>query len=335
MAGITFIRRDQNDESNIVRVVAENTLTEVGTAGYLLGQAANIAALNNASVEEPFDWQDSDLALIYCSDGHGFFEISDDREDFVAFAMAAGVVGAPVTIGDFAVFQSTSGNLEDLGYLPSDATKTRVVMAGSAVVANNIAHFVDTAGTIDDTAAAVTNMGSIYAGASGTAGVLRSYPATVTTGYLGLTAVANSADYAIQITNAPFGQASVLTIPDPADATAAVIIAPSALVNGNLVSASGTAGLVADSAVAVTNVQLKSGIKAATTANIGGAGAGPLSVVVAGATAASVVVATIESSSNPASVLACTATATGFDVTLSADPGASCLLNYILFIAAQ
>jgi len=55
MAGITFIRRDQNDESNIVRIVAENTLAEVGTAGYLLAQADNIAALNHASDAEPFD----------------------------------------------------------------------------------------------------------------------------------------------------------------------------------------------------------------------------------------------------------------------------------------
>lgn len=86
---------------------------------------------------------------------------------------------------------------------------------------------------------------------------------------------------------------------------------------------------------ATLGAQEAANIKAATTGNIGGAGAGPLTVTVAGLTAASVVVASIEASSNPASVIACTAGSGSFDVTLSADPGASCTLNYVAFIAAQ
>lgn len=81
--------------------------------------------------------------------------------------------------------------------------------------------------------------------------------------------------------------------------------------------------------------QESANIKSATTANIGGAGAGPISVVVSGLTAASIVVASVETSSNTVSVAKCDATATGFDITFTADPGATCTVNYIAFIAAQ
>jgi len=129
MAGITFIRRDQNDESNIVRIVAENTLAEVGTADYLLGQAANIAALNNASDAEPFDWQDSDLALIYASDGHGFFEISADRTSFV---ILTGLVSTALASGD--IFVGNASNIATAVAMSGDAT---ISNTGAVTIANN------------------------------------------------------------------------------------------------------------------------------------------------------------------------------------------------------
>lgn len=69
------------------------------------------------------------------------------------------------------------------------------------------------------------------------------------------------------------------------------------------------------------------------TGNIGGAGAGPLSVAVAGMTANSIVIATIQASSNPVTVQKVTATSTGFDILLSGDPGANLTVNYTVFIA--
>lgn len=71
------------------------------------------------------------------------------------------------------------------------------------------------------------------------------------------------------------------------------------------------------------------------TADIGGGGAGPISVVVAGLTAASIVVANIASSTNVVAVAKCIGTATGFDITFDGDPGAACVVNYIAFVAAQ
>jgi len=129
MAGITFIRRDQNDESNIVRIVAENTLAEVGTAGYLLAQADNIAALNHASDADPFEWQDSDLALISCSNGHGFFEISADREDFV---ILTGLVSTTLTNGH--IFVGNAGNVATDVAMSGDAT---IANTGAVTIANN------------------------------------------------------------------------------------------------------------------------------------------------------------------------------------------------------
>jgi len=149
-----------------------------------------------------------------------------------------GNVLLPVVSGDFAVFNGTSGQIKDAGYLPSDATKTVVVMAGSAVVANRIAHFVDTAGTLDDTAANVTNLGNIIAGASGTAGVFQSFPATAANGSFSFTAVGNAGNFASTVSPiSTLGQATVYTIPDPGASTASFVLSASAgtqTITGNL-----------------------------------------------------------------------------------------------------
>ena len=221
MANIQSIKRDQAYSPFIVRIVSEDSLAAVGTANYLVAQAAVIAALN----EGPFEWEVSDMILVYASDGWGFFQIDPDFKSLVPFAFSDAVVGTPVVVGDFAVFQSTSGNLEDLGYLPSDAAKTVVVMAGSAVVANHIALFQDTSGTIDDTAATAINNGSLQAGLSGTAGTLISYPAVAANGHMIIAAVGNAGNFNATVSSkSTLGQSTVYTIPDPGAATANFVL---------------------------------------------------------------------------------------------------------------
>ena len=66
--------------------------------------------------------------------------------------------------------------------------------------------------------------------------------------------------------------------------------------------------------------------------DIGGGGAGALDVTVTGLTASSVVVASIVSSSNPVSIISVLPGVDKFSITFSADPGASCFVNYIAFI---
>jgi len=221
MTGITQIGRDLSPNVCIVRIVSTDTLSAVSAANYILNQAANIEAINSGA----FDWLISDFVLVYASNGWGLFSISSDFNSLTPFAFSTTVIGAPVVVGDFAVFQSTSGNLEDLGYLPSDASKTNVVMAGSAVVVNHIAKFVDTAGTVDDTAGAAINSGNIQAGLSGTAGTLISFPAVAANGSFIWAAVGNAGNFNATVSpKSTLGQATVYTIPDPGAATANFVL---------------------------------------------------------------------------------------------------------------
>lgn len=165
-----------------------------------------------------------------------------------------GDVLLPVVSGDFATFNGTTGQIKDAGYLPSDPVKTKVVMATGAVIANHIATYTDTAGTVGKDAATAINGGNIQAGLSGTAGTLASFPATVTTGSLVLKAVSNTGDTITTVSNDAMGQASVVNIPDPVNAVGQFLIGATAtpFVSGNFPKNSGTAGLMVDSGIAVS-----------------------------------------------------------------------------------
>lgn len=92
--------------------------------------------------------------------------------------------------------------------------------------------------------------GNIQAGSAGNAGTLISFPATSGKGSLILAAVNNTGSTNTTISNAAMGQASVISIPDPGTATADFVLAPSALVSGNINKSSGTAGLIVDAGIA-------------------------------------------------------------------------------------
>lgn len=91
-------------------------------------------------------------------------------------------------------------------------------------IANHMAIYSDTLGTLAEDAATAINGGNIQAGLSGTAGYLASFPATGSKGSLRLTAVANTGDTLVTISNAAHGQASVYSIPDSGASTANLII---------------------------------------------------------------------------------------------------------------
>lgn len=122
--------------------------------------------------------------------------------------------------------------------------------------ANYIAHFTNTTGTLSSAPANIINAGNIQAGLSGTAGTLISYSSTAARGAFIVGATANSGDTNTILTNAAMGQASTITIPDPANAAGRLLIGAGAtpFVNGNIPQASGTGGLMADSGVAMANV---------------------------------------------------------------------------------
>lgn len=221
MTGITSIVRDWGTNPSIVRVTSTDTLATVAGAGYLTAQAANIETANSGT----FEWVVGDMVAMAASDGSELFRFSgSDFTTFIQLPGGNGAVTLPVVSGDFTVFDGTLGALKDLGYLPSDASKTAVVMAGSAVVATHIAKFVDTAGTVDDTAGAALNDGDIQAGRTTVAGKLISFPSTGAKGSLQVTAVANTGDTITTISNAAMGQASVISIPDPGTATSKFVL---------------------------------------------------------------------------------------------------------------
>ena len=91
-------------------------------------------------------------------------------------------------------------------------------------ILNHIAIYTDTGGTLAEDASTAINGGNIQAGLSATAGFLASFPSAGSKGSLRLTAVANTGDTLVTISNALHGQASVYSIPDSGASTANFIM---------------------------------------------------------------------------------------------------------------
>ena len=230
---ITAITRDQGINVSLVRLSSSDTLATVAGAGYLTAQLPNTTALNNGV----FEWLSTDAVLVDASDGHGLFQfVNSNFTTLVGFPSGNGDVTLPVVANDFVMFDGSLGGLYDLGFSASDPSKTKVVMAGSAVQTGYLAHFVDTSGTVDDTAGAVINAGTIQSGLSGTAGGFIAYPATAANGFLELLAVNAGAAFNTIISNSVMGQTSTISIPDPGASTATFLL--SAHAAGQSVAAS-------------------------------------------------------------------------------------------------
>ncbi len=290
------VQSTQQTLPSVIYILTDDTYAEVTATGYLTNQKS-----------QGFTFSNQQMALVYTTD-----------EGPVWTKVVITYSGASVLNTVVSLVQISS---------PGDVTLP--------TIASNIIVSTDTAGTLANTTGTAINRGSIQAGLSGDAGTLISFPGTAANGSLIVAAVNAGGAFNTTISNGTMGQSTVYTIPDVAAATGQFLAKTAALVNGNLIQASGTAGLTVDSGVATSNVQLKTQVKAAITADIGGAGAGPISVVVAGLTAASPIVASIASSSNAVAVAKCIGTATGFDITFTGDPGAACVVNYVAYIAAQ
>lgn len=172
---------------------------------------------------------------------------------------AAKYTGSTFNNNQMALVETTDDGVVwlQVSVVGSNASLVQPVGPGDVVlptIANHLATYTNVAGTLSEDPTIAISGGSIQAGLSGTAGTLISYPATASKGHLAVVAVANTGNTVTTISNAAMGQASVVTIPDPGAATANFAVAPAALVSGNLVEASGTVGLVADSGITVSSV---------------------------------------------------------------------------------
>ncbi len=145
-------------------------------------------------------------------------------------------------------------------------------------IANHIATYTNTTGTLGEDAATAINGGNIQAGLSGTAGYLASFPATAARGSLRLVGAASAGDTVTQITNASQAAARVLTIPDGGQAASSFLLTNNAttqtiatgslaLTLGNIVVAAGSISATLGAISAGTTVTAGTGISS-TTGNI-------------------------------------------------------------------
>lgn len=192
-----------------------DNLTSVTTAGYL----------NSASIEAGLPLSNADVVMALYS-----FNPNTNTGSFGIFTVNISTSTGQITL-------TAWGNPGDV-VLPT--------------IANYIAHFTNTSGTLSSNAANVINAGNIQAGLSGTAGTVASFPATGLKGSLILAGVANTGNTNTTISNAAMGQASVVSIPDPANAIGRFMVGATAtpFVSGNFPAASGTGGLMVDSGAA-------------------------------------------------------------------------------------
>lgn len=123
-------------------------------------------------------------------------------------------------------------------------------------IANHIATYTNTSGTLSEDPATAISGGNIQAGLSGTAGTLASFPATASKGSFIFKAVANSGNTNTTLSNDSMGQTSVINIPDPGNAIGQLLAGATAtpFVSGNFPKNSGTAGLMVDSGIPVSNL---------------------------------------------------------------------------------
>lgn len=284
------------------RAADQQSLEQLKAGQYVSVGAGDVGAGNFYSLVEPLPLVLGVSAVVFNA---------DPSAGGVSFS------GPASTANALAVFSNTSGDLK------------------AASTASTLGQSLAVTGSLTASTSITATGGPITSGSSGDAGTFISFPATAANGTLILAAANAGGAFNTTVSNGTMGQSTVYTIPDVAAATGQFLVKTAALVSGNLLQASGTGGVTVDSGVATTNVQLKTQVKAAQTADIGGAGAGPINVVVAGLTAASVVVASIISSSNTVAVAKVAPGAGSFDITFTADPGAACVVSYVAYIAAQ
>lgn len=95
-------------------------------------------------------------------------------------------------------------------------------------IANHIATYTNTLGTLSEDPATAISGGNIQAGLSGTAGAVISFPGTASKGSLKFAAVANTGNTVTTISNAAMAQATTVSLPDPGVATTKFILADNA-----------------------------------------------------------------------------------------------------------
>lgn len=281
-------------------MVTTDNLAAVTNPGYLNGQnsSGNII-LPTDIFEVLYSFNESTQLGTY-----GIFQVSYSASTGFSLTIweNPGNVLLPVTAGAVAIFNGTLGQIKS----NSSASPTTA-----------------------------TNFGGFQAGASGVAGTFISFPGTAANGSLIVAAVNAGGAFNSTISNGTMAQASVFTLPDPGNAVARFLVAATAtpFTTGHIPAASGTGGLMVDSGIAASALQLSANIKAAAAAWVGGSTSHAFTIT--GLTTSSIVIPAIQAqATGTVYIESYTVTSNTLTVTFSADPGAM-VLQYTAFIAPQ
>ena len=223
----------------IIYILTNDTLAEVTTSGYL----------NNIVTHFNIPLSESDIALVTTKTS----ESSHSTQ-----------------VGWFSVVKSGE-----------NWSLTAPTSAGGVIlptIANHLATYTNTIGTLSENATTAINGGNIQAGLSGTAGYLASFPATLARGSLRLVGANSTGDTVTTITNASQAAARTYTIPDGGQSASSFLLTDSAgtqtiatgslaLTLGNLTVAAGNIAATLGSVSAGTTVTAGTGVTA-TTGNI-------------------------------------------------------------------
>lgn len=255
-----------------------------------------------------------------------------------ATAISGGNIQAGLSTGTAGAFVSYSSSATK-GYFAFQAVANT---GDTAVLLQNAAHGQVSTYSIPDCGASAANIlvskttgtqhvtvgalqvdaGAVSSGlaAGGFVGLLKAFPTTAASGFIAMQGAVNgSGDFGTTISNATTqAQAQVVTIPDVGAATGQFLAKTAALVSGNLIKASGTAGLVVDAGFAV---------KANTTAAYGGGGTSN-AFAATGLTTSSIVTAVILTSTNAVAIAKAVPTANVLTITFTADPGAGTTVSW-------
>jgi len=167
-------------------------------------------------------------------------------------------------------------------------------------IANHIATYTNTTGTLSEDASIAINAGNIQAGLSGTAGAFISYPLVPNNGSLRLSASNAGGNFQTTISNGPMGQQTRYDIAD--------------------IGAS-TGGLL----VATTPLRMKFNTA------LSGGGTAAITFADAFCTTQSIIMGNWSQQSNPVNVLTINPQNGSFIVTSSGAPGTSSAFTYVIF----
>lgn len=212
----------QSTLPSLIYIQTTDTFATVTTTGYL-----------TSSKQEGFTFAPNQMALV---------QTTDDGPVWLQVV---------ITYSNASILSTVISLVEPVG--PGNVTLPTIV--------NHLTVSTNTTGTLANLSGIAINNGILQSGlaAGGFVGGLIAYPTTTLSGFLELLPVANgSGNFNTIISNAAaVAQSQTITIPDVGAATGQFVAKTAAFVSGNFPQNSGTAGLVIDSGLAVSNIVSK------------------------------------------------------------------------------